>query len=80
MVWMATKHFLKALGDEIRHRRELRQLSQEALAHDVGIHRNALGRIERGTQNATVATLLAIATQFKTPLSELIGSAERRLR
>jgi transcriptional regulator with XRE-family HTH domain len=77
---MATRHFFKAFGEEIRHRRELRQMSQEALAHDVGIHRNALGRIERGTQNATLATLLSIAGQFKTPLSELIGSAERRMR
>jgi transcriptional regulator with XRE-family HTH domain len=77
---MATRHFLKALGEEIRHRRELRQMSQEALAHDVGIHRNALGRLERGTENATVATLLSITTELDTPLSELIGSAERRMR
>ena len=77
---MATRHFLKALGEEIRHRRELRQMSQEALAHDAGLHRNALGRLERGTENATVATLLSIATELDTPLSELIGSAERRMR
>ena len=80
MVWMATKHFLKALGEEIRHRRELRQMSQEGLAHDAGLHRNALGRLERGTYNPTVVTLLSIATELDISLSELISSAERRVR
>jgi transcriptional regulator with XRE-family HTH domain len=77
---MATKHFLKALGEEVRHRRELRQMSQEALAHEAGIHRNALGRIERGMPSARIATLLSIATELDIPLSELISSVERRMR
>ena len=77
---MASKHILKALGEEIRQRRAALQMSQEALAHGAGLHRNVIGRLERGTYNPTVMTLLSIAAEFDIPLSELIGSAERRSR
>jgi transcriptional regulator with XRE-family HTH domain len=77
---MATKHILKALGEEIRHRRKPSGMSQEALAHGAGLHRNVIGRLERGTYNPTVMTLLSIAAEFEISLSDLIGSAERRLR
>jgi transcriptional regulator with XRE-family HTH domain len=77
---MATKHFLKALGEEVRQRRESLTLSQEALAHGAGLHRNVIGRLERGTYNPTVMTLLAIVAELDISLSELVSSAERRLR
>lgn len=35
-------------GDRVRERREEEGLSQEELAHEVGISRNYLGQIERG--------------------------------
>jgi len=77
---MVTKHILRALGEEIRHRRKPLGLSQEALAHDAGLHRNVIGRLERGAYNPTVMTLLSIVAEFEIPLSELVASAERRLR
>ena len=77
---MASKHILKALGEEIRQRRVHLQISQEALAHGAGLHRNVIGRLERGTYNPTVMTLLAIAAELDISLSELISCAERRLR
>ncbi len=77
---MASKHILKALGEEIRQRRAPLQLSQEALAHGAGLHRNVIGRLERGTYNPTVMTLLSIAAEFDISLSELISCAERRSR
>jgi transcriptional regulator with XRE-family HTH domain len=80
MVRMASKHILKALGEEVRQRRESLALSQEALAHGAGLHRNVIGRLERGTYNPTVMTLLSIAAEFDIALSELLSSAERRMR
>ena len=77
---MASKHILKALGEEIRQRRAHLRISQEALAHGAGLHRNVIGRLERGTYNPTVMTLLAIAAELDISLSELISCAERRLR
>ena len=75
---MAAKGSLRALGDEIRARREERGLSQERLADLAGLHRNFIGLIERGQRNPTFFTLLAIARKLGLPLSELVASAERR--
>jgi transcriptional regulator with XRE-family HTH domain len=80
MVPMASKQILKALGEEIRQCRTAAQLSQEALAHDSGLHRNVIGRLERGTYNPTILTLLAIALELDTSLAQLLDSAERRMR
>jgi transcriptional regulator with XRE-family HTH domain len=67
-------------GEEIRRRREPLAISQEELAHGAGLHRNVIGRLERGTYNPSVMTLLSIVAEFDIPLSELIISAERRMR
>lgn len=80
MVRMGSKHILKALGEEIRQRRTALQLSQEALAAGAGLHRNVIGRLERGTYNPTVITLLSIVAELDISLAELTSSAERRMR
>jgi transcriptional regulator with XRE-family HTH domain len=77
---MATKSFLKSLGEEIRERRRKLDVSQEGLAHEAGLHRNVIGRLERGTYNPSVLTLLSIAVELDVSMSELIGAAERRSR
>jgi transcriptional regulator with XRE-family HTH domain len=77
---MATKHILKALGEEIRFRRNSLQMSQEELADKAGLHRNLIGRLERGEENSTVMTLVSIAVRLDISLSELVTAAERRMR
>jgi transcriptional regulator with XRE-family HTH domain len=74
------KYILKALGEEIRQRRAFLAVSQEELAHRAGIHRNVIGRLERGTYNPSIVTLLPIAARLGISLSELFACAERRLR
>lgn len=69
---------LRGLGEEIRERRKGRDLSQEALAHQAGIHTNVVGRLERGTYNPTVLTLLAIAVKLNVSLPELFECAVKR--
>jgi DNA-binding XRE family transcriptional regulator len=44
------------------------QISQDMLAAKAGIHRNVVGRIERGEYNPTVMTLAAIATALNTSM------------
>jgi len=80
IVLMTTKSLLKALGEEVRSRRSELQMSQEALAHGSGLHRNVIGRLERGTYNPSVLTLLSIAVKLNVSLSGLIASAEKRSR
>lgn len=75
---MRAKSILRSLGDEVRARRTRLELSQEALAHQAGIHPNVVGRLERGTYNPTVLTLYAIAAKLNTQLSDLFAAAAKR--
>jgi transcriptional regulator with XRE-family HTH domain len=70
--------FLKQLGDEVRARREGRDLSQEALAHAAGVNTNTLRRLELAINECQVLTILNVSMALSTPLSELIAAAERR--
>lgn len=66
---------LVALGAAIRAERSRIGLSQEALAHDVGLDRSYVGGIERGEHNAAVINLLKISRRLGVSLSELVGAA-----
>jgi transcriptional regulator with XRE-family HTH domain len=73
-----TRTILRSLGDEVRERRKQRNLSQEALALQAGIHPNVVGRLERGIYNPTVLILGAIAVKLNTTLAELFAGAAKR--
>ena len=75
---MRTRTILRSLGEEVRERRKQRNLSQEALAHQAGVHPNVVGRLERGSYNITVLTLLAIAMKLNTSVLELFAGAAKR--
>ncbi len=59
------------IGEQIKHFRLLRGLSQEALALEAGINPAFLGHLERGLKSPTVTTLEKIAVALDIPLSEL---------
>ena len=73
-----TRTILRSLGEEVRERRKQRNLSQEALAHQAGVHPNVVGRLERGSYNITVLTLLAIAVKLNTSVLDLFAGAAKR--
>ncbi len=75
---MGHSTLLRALGEEVRERRKKLRLSQEALAHESGLHRNVIGRLERGIYNPSVLTLLSIAVTLDVRVSDLVAAAERR--
>jgi transcriptional regulator with XRE-family HTH domain len=77
---MRSKQYLKALGEEIRQRRRAARFSQEDLANGARLHRNVIGRLERGIYNPSVLTLIAISNELAVPISELLNSIERRIR
>jgi transcriptional regulator with XRE-family HTH domain len=77
---MRSKQYLKALGEEIRQRRRACKLSQEELANGAGLHRNVIGRLERGIYNPSILTLISISSELAVPISELLNSIERRVR
>ena len=61
----------KRFGRRVRELRRARNLSQEQLAFQAGVHRTYLGSIERGERNPTLKSISAIATALHVTLSEL---------
>ena len=63
----------KRLGARVRELRTARDLSQESLAWEAGIHVNHVSSIERGEANPSFLVLLSIAKTLKVTLSELVS-------
>lgn len=68
-----------ALGAAVRQLREERGLSQEALGHAAGVHRNWIGGIERGERNPTFTSIVKVAAALNVTAAELVAAAEQRL-
>lgn len=62
----------QVLGKRVRVRREALGLSQEALAHQIGIHWTFLGQVERGRRNLSLHNLLKLAAGLGVDPAELI--------
>ena len=69
---------LIALGTRIRELREAKQWSQEEFADLCGIHRTAVGFLERAERNPRLDTLLTISKGLGITVSELLDGLERR--
>ncbi|WP_342148004.1 helix-turn-helix transcriptional regulator [Methylorubrum sp. SB2] len=64
------------VGWNLRRLRVERGLSQERLAFAAGIDRAYVGRVERGSENVTIATLEAMALALGVPVAELFLEPE----
>jgi transcriptional regulator with XRE-family HTH domain len=67
---------LKRLGNRLRDLRVERGLSQEEAAEAMGIHPKSMPRLEGGTTNPTLATLVAASVAYKVPLRDLFPESE----
>lgn len=63
---------LRAFGDRVRLLRQKYGWSQEALAEAAGLHRNHLGRIERGEQNPSLTVVIDVAAALDVPVEKLL--------
>ncbi|MDK2761940.1 MAG: helix-turn-helix domain-containing protein [Sphingopyxis sp.] len=57
--------YLDILGKRIRARRSELGMSQEGLAHEAGLDRSYVGRIERGEHNLTFVALVKLCRAMK---------------
>lgn len=76
---MGRESLSAAFAKILRRERLARGLSQEALAHQAGLHRTYVGLVERGLRKPTIEVGHALAQAMGTHLSELIREAEKRL-
>jgi transcriptional regulator with XRE-family HTH domain len=60
------------LGRNLRRLRDERGLSQEAFAHEAGIHRTYISDIERGARNPTITVVEKIAVALGVTASMLL--------
>ena len=63
--------YLDILGQRIRARRKTLGMSQEGLAHEAGLDRSYVGRIERGEHNLTFVALVRIARAVRCDVAAL---------
>jgi transcriptional regulator with XRE-family HTH domain len=63
--------YLDILGKRIRARRTELGLSQEGLAHEAGLDRSYVGRIERGEHNLTFIALVKLCRAMKCDVAAL---------
>lgn len=66
-----------AVGAVVRELRTEQEISQDSLADRTHLHRNYIGRVERGTLNPTLDNLNRVARELGLPLSDLIARAEQ---
>ena len=67
---------LVALGNAIRHTRERKGISQEALALLAEVDRSYVGRVERGDNNVAILTLAKIAKALGVSVAKLAAKAK----
>jgi transcriptional regulator with XRE-family HTH domain len=74
---MKGKPLQKRIGDAIRKRREARDISQEAFADQIPMHRTYYGALERGEKNLQLSTLERVCKSLEVEMWEVIRDAER---
>ncbi|WP_242452814.1 helix-turn-helix domain-containing protein [Prosthecochloris ethylica] len=67
-----SERITRVLASNIRAFREIRGLSQEALAEMCSCHRTYIGSVERGERNVTLSTLELIADAFGVSVPDLL--------
>lgn len=64
------------VGENLRHYRRARGLSQEAFADLLGFHRTYMGGVERGERNLTLKSVERIAARLQVDPLDLLSSVE----
>lgn len=64
----------RTVGRNLRARREQEELSQEAFAEVLGVHRTYMGGLERGERNLTLKSVERIALKLKVEPISLLKS------
>jgi transcriptional regulator with XRE-family HTH domain len=61
------------VGERLKHYRQLRRMSQEELAEDMGFPSNTISKIEHGTRKVTLEEAIRLAEVLGISLLDLAG-------
>ena len=67
----------KSLGEVIRDQRTRCGMTQEFVAEQLGVSRQAVSKWESGASDPSTSNLLALAKLFDVPADEMLRSVER---
>ena len=67
------KDYLYKLGDNLKKIRKQKGLSQEELGLNANLGKNQIGCIERGENNPTICSLVAISKVLNIEVGELVN-------
>jgi len=70
------KQLNKKLGAIVASLRDDVHLSQEALAHEAGLHRTYISQIERGIKSPTVRVLFDLSAALRVSPSQIVKQLE----
>jgi transcriptional regulator with XRE-family HTH domain len=62
----------RGFAANVRRQREIKGCSQEDLAHDTGLHRTAIGKLEQAQSEPQLSTLLILADALGCTLNDLV--------
>lgn len=72
----AVKTIQQCFGSVMKRRREAAGLSQEALAAAANLHRNYVGRLERGQMVPSLVVIQKIAAALGTTMAKFVAEVE----
>lgn len=72
----SSKLLRRVVASNVRRVRLSRSFSQEALAHEAGLHRTFIGHVERGRSNLSIDNLERLATALGVPPFQLLVPEE----
>ena len=75
-----TREVRKSLGEVIKEHRTRCGMTQEFVAEQLGVSRQAVSKWENGTSEPATSNLLALAKLFDVSAEELLQSIERASR
>lgn len=71
---------LQIFGDNLRHIREKKELSQEQIAYEAGFSRSYYTEVETGKRNISLLNIIRIASLLEVELSDLIHLKEFKIK
>ena len=71
---------LDVLGDMIRHLRNEKNLTQSQLGEIIGVKRSEISKLERGSRNMTIATVLKIFQALQADVKFVIETKDNELQ
>ena len=77
MATQGDKLLRRQVASNLRQRRGVLGLSQEAVALEAGFHRTFIGQVERAEPNISIDNIARLAVALKVPAHELLRPSRR---